>query len=168
MDMSHNLSAAPKRGRRRAVLAVVLLLACGWLGMAMMGPGARKSPRPSDPALNDRPEKASRTDNVILACPGRVEGANEVTGVNAAVTGILTEVRVREGQRVVAGEVIATIDCHDLKAELQAALAAAESARQARRRLLRGSREEERHIAADKLAEAEAIRRQSQAQAQRM
>ena len=43
-----------------------------------------------------------------------------------------------------------------------------EIVRQSRQRLLRGSREEERRIAADKLVEAEAIRRQSQAQAQRM
>jgi multidrug resistance efflux pump len=168
MDMSHNRNTAPKRDWRWAVLAAALLLSCGWLGLAMMGSGARNSPWPSDSALNNRPEKASPLDDVILACPGRVEGADEVIGVSAAVTGVLTEVRVREGQRVVAGEVIATIACHDLKAELQAAQAAAESARQSRRRLLRGSREEERRIAADKMAEAEAVRRQSQAQAQRM
>lgn len=167
MGMIHNRNAAPKRAWRRAIIASVLLLVCGWLAITMMRPGARNSPRPSDSALNDGAGTASQADNVILACPGRVEGANEVTGVSAVVTGVLTEVRVREGQRVAAGEVVATIACHDLEAELQAAQAAVESAHQSRRRLLRGSREEERHIVADRLAEAEAIRRQAQAQAQR-
>ncbi len=97
-----------------------------------------------------------------------MEGIGETVNVSAGVDGILAEVRVREGQQLATGEVIALIACHDLEAELQAARAAAEIARQSRQRLLRGSPEEERRIAADKLAESEAVLRQAHLQAQRM
>ncbi len=81
---------------------------------------------------------------------------------------MLAAVRVREGQRIAAGETIALIACQDLEAELQVARATAESTRQSRQRLLRGSREEERRMAADALAEAEAVLKQTRLQAQRM
>ncbi len=70
--------------------------------------------------------------------------------------GVLKAVFVREGQQVAAGQEVALIDRADLEAERQAALAGAESVRQARARLLRGSRIEERRVAASQTMAAEA------------
>lgn len=104
---------------------------------------------------------------VMLAAPGRVEGLSEVVEVGAGADGVLESVRVREGQQVAAGEVLAVIACGDVEAERQAALAATESARQIRQRLLRGSRDEERRIAANEVASAEAVLKQAQTHYQR-
>ncbi|MDX2039692.1 MAG: efflux RND transporter periplasmic adaptor subunit [Acidobacteriota bacterium] len=110
---------------------------------------------------------ASPMAAVMLAAPGRVEGLSEVIEVGAGADGVLESVRVREGQQVAAGEVLAVVACGDVEAERQAALAATESARQVRQRLLRGSRDEERRIAANGVVSAEAVLKQAQTHYQR-
>ena len=92
----------------------------------------------------------------VLAAPGRVEGQSEVVEVGAAVDGVIAEVLVKEGQLVKAGELIARIACDDLEAEIGAAKAAEQAARQAKVRLVRGSRDEERRAAAADEAAARA------------
>ena len=62
--------------------------------------------------------------------------------------GVIAAVLVTEGQVVKAGELIARLACDDLEAEIRAAKAAENAARQAKARLVRGSRDEERHVAA--------------------
>src|SRR4030095_16109935 len=104
------------------------------------------------------PERAE----VVLACPGRVEGITEVINVGAGADGVIAEIRAREGQQVKIGEVLAVIDRQELNAELSAARAAVESARQARARLVRGSRDEERRQAEAEVNAYEATVRQAQ------
>jgi HlyD family secretion protein len=93
---------------------------------------------------------------VVFASPGRVEGASETTQVGAAADGILKAVYVKEGQFVKRGILLAEIACDDLQPALQTAMAEADSARQARARLLRGARDEEKKIASEKTAAARA------------
>jgi multidrug resistance efflux pump len=93
---------------------------------------------------------------VVFASPGRVEGASETTQVGAAADGILKSVYVQEGQYVKKGTLLGQIACDDLQPSLQTALAEADSARQARARLLRGARDEEKKIAGQKTAAARA------------
>jgi len=93
---------------------------------------------------------------VVFASPGRVEGASETTQVGAAADGILKAVYVEEDQFVKKGTLLGEIACDDLQAGLQTALAEAEGARQARARLLRGARDEEKKIASAKTAAARA------------
>jgi multidrug resistance efflux pump len=100
------------------------------------------------------PESTGRA--VLLAAPGRTEGVSEAVNVAAGIDGVLSAVVVDEGQPVRAGDVIATVDRRELAAELEHARAAAESARQAKARLLRGSREEERRQAAAEVARTSA------------
>ena len=107
-------------------------------------------------------------DDIVLACPGRVEGQSEVINVGAGADGVLTAVLVQEGQQVKAGEVIALIDCREIESQIDEARALAERARQNRLRLLRGSRPEERRKAADETAVAEAQFKQAQLQHQRI
>jgi HlyD family secretion protein len=98
----------------------------------------------------------SGTATVVFASPGRVEGASEITQLGAAADGILKAVYVTEGQFVKTGTLLAEIDCDELQASLQTAIAEADGARQTRTRVLRGARTEEKNIAKDKTGAARA------------
>ena len=115
-----------------------------------------RSSRNSDSIQTAEEPFSSATASVVLACPGRVEGLSETTQVGAAADGILKAVYVKEGQVVKKGTLLGEIACDDLKASSQTAIAEADGARQARARLLRGSRDEERRIANEKTAAARA------------
>ena len=98
----------------------------------------------------------SAVATVVFASPGRVEGASETTQLGAATDGILKAVYVKEGQFVKRGTLLGEIGCDDLQASLQTAIAEADGARQARTRILRGARDEEKKIASEKTAAARA------------
>lgn len=100
---------------------------------------------------------------VVLASPGRIEGLSDTIEVGAAIDGIVSEVKVKEGQRVKRGRVLAEIDCPDLRASLEAAKQSVASFRQVRARLLRGSRDEERLAAEQRTAAAQAVLAQATA-----
>ena len=57
----------------------------------------------------------------VIAAPGRVEAMTESVDVSAEITGRLEQVYVDEGDRVNAGQVIATIDPSDARAKLASA-----------------------------------------------
>lgn len=151
-----NVSRSALAGWAVALIAVAAL-------MTQLGFGTRPA------AKVEASAKAESTPSVAvaLAAPGRVEGLTEVIEVGAGADGVLEDVRVREGQQVAAGEVLAVVACGDVEAERQAALAATESARQIRQRLLRGSRDEERRIAAAEVVSAKAVLKQAQTHYQR-
>ncbi|HXI91690.1 MAG TPA: efflux RND transporter periplasmic adaptor subunit [Blastocatellia bacterium] len=124
---------------------------------------SRLGMKASDASLDANKEANHETaPEVVLACPGRVEGASEVINVGAGADGVIAEIRVFEGQAVRAGEVLAVIDRRDLIADLSSAHAQAEVARQARARIVRGSRDEERRQAEAEVSAVEATLRQSQ------
>jgi HlyD family secretion protein len=128
---------------RRAPLAAFLL----GLGLGTCGGGrGLLSPAPAPR------EESYPTPEVVLAAPGRVEGQHDVVAVNAGVDGVLATILVQEGQAVAAGDVLATVDRHDLARDLAAARAELESLRQTRIRLLRGARTEARERAAEETA----------------
>lgn len=99
--------------------------------------------------------------SILLASPGRVEGLEETIALGAAADGVVKAVHVTAGQHVAAGDVLAEIDCDDLKAEIEQAKAEAESARQSRVRLIRGHRDEERAAAAQNTAAAQSTLEQA-------
>jgi HlyD family secretion protein len=99
--------------------------------------------------------------SVVFASPGRVEGVSETTQVAAAADGILKVVYVEEGQSVKSGTLLGEIGCDDLKSSLQTAIAEAEGVRQARVRLLRGTRDEEKKVGREKTAAARAVFKQA-------
>ncbi|MGH9665741.1 MAG: HlyD family secretion protein, partial [Bryobacteraceae bacterium] len=103
-----------------------------------------------------------------LASPGRVEGESDTIRVGAAIDGVIRAIRVREGQRVSKGQILAELECADLTSALQVAQAEADSLQQARARLLRGRRVEEREAAAQNTAAAKAVVDQAASQRQRM
>ena len=86
---------------------------------------------------------------IALACQGRVEGRTETVEVGAAADGVIQNEFVKEGDAVRKGANLAEIGCSDLRASLNEAASQVDAARQVRARLLRGSRDEERHMAAE-------------------
>jgi HlyD family secretion protein len=137
-------------GRRRWVLGGLMALLVG-AGVVFFGTSRHRN---LVQAHGTSPNDVGRA--VVFASPGRVEGASETTQVGAAADGILKSVYVKEGQFVKRGTLLGEIACDDLQPALQTAMAEADSARQARARLLRGARDEEKKIANEKTAAARA------------
>ena len=104
---------------------------------------------------------------VALAAPGRVEGKTDPVNISAGIDGVLSSVLVDEGDQVRAGTLVARVDRPDLASELQQARAMADSARHAKTRLLRGSRDEQRQEAAAEAARAKAMLSQAQSHFER-
>jgi len=145
---------------RSGVLAIVAAL--------VIGISACRDITPSVQAGEAGPDSAHRLDvDVAVASTGRVEGASEAIDVGAGVDGVIAEMRVREGDVVHRGDVLVVIDHRELIAELSGAEAAAEAARQAKVRILRGSRVEERERADADVIAAEAVVRQAESQHRR-
>jgi multidrug resistance efflux pump len=113
--------------------------------------------------------KESRTQVLVaLACPGRIEGRSDVVNVGAATDGLVRVVHVKEGQTVHRGDVLAELDCNDLRSAVQVAMANRDGMKEARTRLQRGSRQEERDLATQKTRAALAVREQASTQFDRM
>jgi HlyD family secretion protein len=104
---------------------------------------------------------------VVFASRGRIEGLSDTIEVEAAADGVLKAVNVSEDQFVKKGTLLGEIACDDLNAALNASLAQADAARQARVRLLRGARIEEKRVALKKTAAAYATMLEAKAQLHR-
>jgi HlyD family secretion protein len=153
----------PWRARTRwSVLAVLTVGLLGWVAWAERG----ANPDPNDHAVAAA-DPAGTPGEVVFASNGRVEGASETVDIGAGIDGVIAELRVHEGDQVNAGDVLAVIDRRELKAELSAARAALEAARQSRTRILRGSRIEDRERADAEVTAAQAVVTQAQAQYRR-
>ena len=152
---------------RKPVLAVLTALACV-VALAVFAISARL--RQGNASSADLRSDAGPPESaqVVLACPGRVEGATESIEVGSGIDGLLGQVLVKEGQHVNAGQTLAVIDRADTVDDLKAARAAADAARQARALLVIGSRREERQAAAADTAAAEADYKQAELRYHRM
>src|SRR5258708_8294991 len=106
--------------------------------------------------VQDHQTPSDNGARVVFASTGRVEGLSDTTQVGAAADGVLKAIYVKEHQLVTKGTLMGEIACDDLNAMLQTALAEADGTRQARIRLLRGARDEEKRIGAKKTAAPQA------------
>lgn len=131
---------------RASVLGILLAI----LSIAFFA-GFREGKKTAHPVYS-----AAQREAVVFASPGRVEGLSETTEVGAATDGVLKAIYVKEDQFVKKGTLLAEIACEDVASTLQIASAEADGARQARTRLLRGARDEEKRIAIKKTASAQA------------
>lgn len=143
-------------------ISVTLAVFTGFLLLIRFYPGETSASAKVDLAQSLPP------DPVRLACPGRIEGRSDTIEVGAGIDGVIQTILVREGQRVRQSDALAELECSDLRSALKVARSEAESSRQARARLLRGSRDEERQAAAQQVAAARAIVEQTAAQLDRM
>lgn len=116
----------------------------------------------------DRAPQVARPEPVVLASPGRIEGLSDLVGVGAAIDGVVQTIHVKEGEQVQQGALLAELECNDLESSLRVAKSELDSLEQARVRLLRGSRDEERQASAQKTAAAKAVVDQAEVQLDRM
>jgi HlyD family secretion protein len=93
----------------------------------------------------------------LSAGPGLVEAISEEIRVGGQVGGRLSSVRVDEGDRVAAGDVLAVIENHDYRARVAAAEAELLLREAEHRRLVNGARVQERQEVAATVAEANAV-----------
>jgi HlyD family secretion protein len=155
--------------RKKARTAVVLLgLVAGVVAVYSMVSRAGASAHVNFESPASRAAIAPPAPPVVLASPGRIEGRSDIVNVGAAIDGVISAIHVREGQVVRRGDVLAEMSCDDLKSALQVATAHRDSLKEARLRLQRGSRSEERGAAAEKTVAARAILDQASAQLSRM
>ncbi len=82
-----------------------------------------------------------------VSAPGRIEGAADALDIGTTLDGRLAEVRVIEGERVQAGQVLAVLDCSELTAQVAALRARRDGALAALARLRSGGRPDARQEA---------------------
>jgi HlyD family secretion protein len=111
--------------------------------------------------------QSGHAPDVVFASRGRIEGLSDTIEVEAAADGVLKTVNVSEDQIVKKGTLLGEIACDDLNAALNASLAQADAARQARVRLLRGARIEEKRVAVKKTEAGYATMLEAKAQLHR-
>jgi hypothetical protein len=107
MSDSDKLSSRlPFKRRRIGGLAIILLSVVAGLLIVF----ARTRSGGAVGSSGGHPETPTAHNEVILACPGRVEGLSELVEVGSGIDGILGQVLVKEVQHVTAGQVLAVID----------------------------------------------------------
>lgn len=100
------------------------------------------------------PEPVSKN---LISAPGRVEPISEEIRVGAEISGKLKAVLVEEGDRVARGQVIAILQDDDYRARLASAEARLKQKEAEQRRVVNGSRDQERREAFSSIREAEAV-----------
>src|SRR5262249_13174743 len=111
-------------GRRRRpiviagiVLAVLVIAAIGW---STFGPGAGKKPARERVVPVVVAPATTKAMPVEIATYGRVQTIASVA-VKPRVDGVITEVRVKEGQDVNVGDVLFVLDDREFRARLKQA-----------------------------------------------
>jgi multidrug efflux pump subunit AcrA (membrane-fusion protein) len=105
-------------------LAVIGLAVAAWL--IFVGLPDRSTAEPAE-----QPPKAvgDLADKPRVAGAGVVEPSSEVIDIGSALSGLVTDVRVRPGDRVAKGDVLFTVDARAARAQLDQANAAIAEAR---------------------------------------
>src|SRR5262245_55586879 len=134
---------------RRTLYLGTGLVAIVALNLAVFA-GRDETPRPATAPPAARPHSP-------VAGPGRVEAASEEVRVSAQLGGRLRQVAVEEGDRVAAGQIVATLENDDYRARVQSAEAELHAREADERRVMNGARDQERREAAAALQEAEAV-----------
>jgi len=140
-----------------------------WMGVGLLAlvasTWAMTAGRNGAAAMSAAPAAVKSTD--VIAAPGRVEALTESVDVSAEITVRLERVFVDEGDRVSAGQVIATIDPSDARAKVASSEAQLAIATADLDRLLNGARVEERREAEAQRRQAEAVLAQAETERQR-
>ncbi|MFN7933250.1 MAG: efflux RND transporter periplasmic adaptor subunit [Bryobacteraceae bacterium] len=147
------------------ILTAAVIVMAGCTSSARQ-PETSMQPQPAVPA--ERKAPPASPGNVVLSAPGRVEGASETIEVGAQMDGVVRTVLVAEGQLVKKGQKVAEMHCPELPAELAHAEAQVEQSRQARLRVERGSRDEERRVSEQKVVAARATLAEAKVHLDRM
>ncbi len=148
--------------KRKVIYLVVFSL--GFLASSLLMAWRDRSPaaaaRPAGPAPSD--PKAP-----LLTAPGRVEPVSEEIKVGSSIGGKLISVPVEEGDAVRGGQTIGVLENGDFHARVAVAEAQVKQAEAALRRVINGSRDQERREALAAVRAAEAVMENARAERER-
>jgi HlyD family secretion protein len=119
------------------------------------------------PAARASTATAGTADAARVVGPGRVEPISEEIEIGVEVGGRIVTIAVEEGDAVHAGQVLATLESRDYRAQVALSEARLANARAVRLRTSNGSRPEERREAQAAVSQAEAVLAQAEREAAR-
>ncbi len=122
----------------KVAAGVAAFLMIGATGFALHGRGESVAAAPA----HDKTAKEG-----VIAAPGRVEAVSEEVRVSSELSGRLKRVNVEEGDRVKRGDVLAELENADYRARVESAEATLALRESELRRIVNGSRAEERREA---------------------
>lgn len=144
------------RTRLVTVLAGVFIAA-----VSLVAARARSAPAPPAPSA------AAPAASGRIVGPGRIEPISEEIHIGVEVGGRVARVAVEEGDRVSAGQVLATLENGDYRAAVASAAARLDDAKAALQRVRTGARLDERREVTAAVAQAEAVLAQATVEATR-
>jgi HlyD family secretion protein len=143
---------------KKIATGVAALVLIGATGFALHGRGESVSAAPAnDKAVNEG----------VIAAPGRVEAVSEEVRVSSELSGRLKRVNVEEGDRVKRGDVLAELENADYRARVASAEATVALRESELRRIVNGSRTEERREAEAAKQAAKAVLENAKSEAER-
>ena len=139
---------------------VLILAGVATIAASVLALGTR------DPVPAARASTAT-ADVARVVGPGRVEPISEEIEIGVEVGGRIVTIAVEEGDAVHAGQVLATLESRDYRAQVALAEARLASALAVRLRTSNGSRPEERREAQAAVSQADAVLAQAEREAAR-
>ena len=144
---------------------VLILGGAATVAASVLALGARATQ--ARPGLDSTPKAETPRDAARVVGPGRVEPISEEIEIGVEVGGRIVSIAVEEGDTVSAGQVLATLESRDYRAQVALAQARLADARAVRLRIHNGSRPEERAEAQAAVTQAEAVMAQAAREASR-
>jgi HlyD family secretion protein len=111
---------------------------------------------PATPAPSRAEARVQRAP-ALVAGPGRVEPVSEQIAVGAGLADLISSIAVAEGERVRQGQIIATLDDKEYRAQVSAAAARLLHGQSELQRVINGARVQERRAAEAARSEAQAV-----------
>lgn len=137
---------------------VAALILIGATGFVLHGRGESVSAAPAN---------GKTANEGVVAAPGRVEAVSEEVRVSSELSGRLKRVNVEEGDRVRRGDVLAELENADYRARVASAEATLALRESELRRIVNGSRTEERREAEAARQAAKAVLENAQRETER-
>ncbi|MFN0167395.1 MAG: HlyD family secretion protein [Bryobacteraceae bacterium] len=148
--------------KRKVIYLIVFVL--GFLASSLL---MSWRDRPAIAAAPPAGPAASAPKPPLLIAPGRVEPVSEEIKVGSSIGGKLVSVPVEEGDAVRKGQAIGVLENDDFHARVAVAEAQVKQAEAALRRVVNGSRDQERREALAAVRAAEAVMENARAERER-
>lgn len=142
----------------KVATGVAALILIGATGFALHGRGESVSAAPAG---------SKSANEGVIAAPGRVEAVSEEVRVSSELSGRLKRVNVEEGDQVKRGDVLAELENSDYRARVASAEATLALRESELRRIVNGSRTEERREAEAAKQAAKAVLENAKSETER-
>ena len=142
---------------RKTVLIGAAVIIIAGVNISLLSARRISAPAPAASAASPSTGSGRGRSGIVAAGPGRVEALSEEVRVSAQVGGRLTAILVEEGNRVTAGQLMATIENADYRARVSSAEATLRLRQAEASKVHNGARAQERRDAEAAVREADAV-----------